>query len=173
MTTSDDHVEQQSNRNTNGDGGDYGTNDASKKEEASEHKGRPPLPNETEREKSSCCSTCLRWERIVCSTGNAWGYLDGEDTKMLAAWWFLRHLLYFGIVTVLLLWVPNSAYFVVPFFIFVHGYKALRILWASSSPRTTDDYGTEKSKREILLARRQQQDKIRRARAGLAVPNGG
>ena len=171
MTTSDDQVEQQSNRNTNdgGGGGDDGTNGTSKKEETSEQKGRPSLPNKTEREKSSCCSRCLRWERIVCSTGNAWGYLDGKDTKLLAAWWLLRHLFYFGVVTVLLLWVPNSAYFVVPFFIFVHGYKALRLLWAP----TTDGDGAERSKREILMKRQQQQDKIRRARAGLVVPNGG
>jgi hypothetical protein len=82
---------------------------------------------------SSCCSTVLRYENIICATGTAWGYLADKPGSWLAAWWAVRHIIYFGISIALLGFVPGSAFFVAPFFIVIHAYKSLSHACFSSS----------------------------------------
>lgn len=84
------------------------------------------------RKDSSCCMKCIKCENIICSTGNAWGYLDEKPKTWFVLWWFIRHLIYFGIAATLLITVPKSAFFVVPFFIIAHVYKAVRLCLIST-----------------------------------------
>jgi hypothetical protein len=83
---------------------------------------------------------------MICATGTAWGYLADKPGSWLAVWWILRHMIYFGISIALLGFVPGSAFFVVPFSIVVHAYKALsHACFSSSTKKKPSTKGIKKS----------------------------
>ena len=77
--------------------------------------------------KISCCSRVGRVENLICSTGNAWGYLDGKPASLWGLWWFGRHLIYFAVAAILLVYVPGSDLVVIPFILLAHLYKGVRV----------------------------------------------
>lgn len=75
-------------------------------------------------------------EYALCGMGDGWGYLKDKPASWMGIWWAMRHFLYFGGSALLLLFVTGSSYFVVPFFLFAHAYKAVRAAILGSAPKT-------------------------------------
>lgn len=71
----------------------------------------------------TCFSKVDAAEAKICATGTAWGLLKDQSSGVLVAFWFVRHMLYFGIAVALVTQVPASVTAVVIFFVVIHSYK--------------------------------------------------
>jgi len=97
----------------------------------------------TKGEALSCKDKVLKYEKLVCATGTAWGLLEGYSTGVLAFYWAVRHAIYAAAAVGLILAFGEDAFApVVAFFFVVHAYKLARFLSAPDPDQKVKDLET-------------------------------
>ena len=83
---------------------------------------------------SRCARGALAIERAACMTGTAWGLLANAPLWILTMWWIVRHGVYFGLSTLIVVYGDRTSFAVLAvFFLVVHLYKVIRFSQAQAS----------------------------------------
>lgn len=84
----------------------------------------------TSQSKRSLCERAAHYEWLLCSMGDLWGRI--KSPCWWGIWWLVRHGIYAGLATVLLLLVPAAILYVAIVLLLAHVYKFGRFAVLSS-----------------------------------------